>query len=261
MRKLWKATLAALSITACMGVAGCAGAQSYGYGGYDDYGYGQPPGGISYNYASGGYCDTWGCPDDYYDLPVYYGSVYFGGDWFNGPLYYRDWGGARQYWVRGGWHYDDWRGARPNWYTPGRYGPALGRDFYRSDRFRNAPAFTHRDRGGFNRGDFGRPNFNGNDGNRNTFNGNGNGNGNGNRGPRNDGNGFGNRNAAPQGQAAPQPQPQQDRGQRFGNGPRQDFQRSGPPDRVNVQRNDAPRDNGGGGNRDRGGDRGDRGNR
>lgn len=201
----WKATLAALSITAFAGAAGGANAQPYGYDngrpgyddrydsgdpyavddnrtaaneyGYDGYGYDQPPGGVPYDYDTGGYCDAYGCPDDFYDLPVYYGPVYYGGSWFDGPLYYRDWYGRRQYWVHGGWHYDAWSGPRPSWYRTGTYGPALGLNFYRSNQFRSG--FTQRgfaDRGNFGRNDFNRPSF----GNRQDFN-------------RNDNRGFQNR--------------------------------------------------------------------
>ena len=35
------------------------------------------PGAIGFDYDSGGYCDDWGCPDEYWDMPVYYGPVYF----------------------------------------------------------------------------------------------------------------------------------------------------------------------------------------
>jgi hypothetical protein len=217
MRHLWKATLAALSLTAFAGLAGCA--PGYYDAGY--YGDGYGPDGVYYDYASGGYCDAWGCPSDFYDMPVYYGSVYYGGSWFNGPHYYRDRNGRREYWVHGGWHNDDWRGARPNWYRPGRTGPALGRDFYRSERFRNE---SRRDRGGVNnRG--ARPGFQ-RDGNR------------------------GGRNAAPQSQAAPQAQPNNG-GPAFRNGrflPRSDSNAG--------NRGGGPRSSGGdhgGGNRGGGG--------
>jgi hypothetical protein len=126
----------------------------------DDSGIGVPQDGIPYDQASGGYCDQWGCPDDYYDLPVYYGSAFYDGLWFDGPLYYRNWYGSRQYWVHGGWHADNWRGARPSWYAQGRYGPALGRDFYRSGSFRSGNAQRSFNRGFDNRGA-----FNGNSGN------------------------------------------------------------------------------------------------
>ena len=57
----------------------------YADNGYD-YGYGyQPEDGVNFSYDSGGYCDAYGCPDDYWDMPVYYGPVFFGGSWYDGP--------------------------------------------------------------------------------------------------------------------------------------------------------------------------------
>src|ERR1700749_1544786 len=61
------------------------------------------PNAVTFNYDSGGYCDDWGCPDEYWDMPVYYGPVFYDGRWFNGPVYYRDYRGERLYWVRGAW--------------------------------------------------------------------------------------------------------------------------------------------------------------
>lgn len=142
MKTIWKAAIAIL------GLGMLAGCQPYN--GYYDDGY---YGGAGY----GGYCDSYGCPDDYWDRPVYYGSVYYGGAWVNGPFYYRDYGGRRQFWLRGGWRDDGWRGTRPSQYRNFRYGPALGRDFYRN-RFDNRPGFTQ-GRGGrdFDRDNDGRP--------------------------------------------------------------------------------------------------------
>jgi hypothetical protein len=129
MKTIWKVALGAVAL--CM-VGGCTP-----YDGYYDSGY----------YAAGGggwgYCDSWGCPDDYWDRPLYYGSIYSGGRWLNGPFYYRDWNGGRQYWLGGGWRNDDWRGARPPQYRDNRTGPAQGREGYRNNR----PGFDG-DRGG-----------------------------------------------------------------------------------------------------------------
>jgi hypothetical protein len=87
---------------------------------------------------SGGYCDEWGCPDEYWDMPVWYGPVYYDGRWFNGPVYYRDFGGQRLFWVRGGWRRDGWRGPRPSWWRADyRFGPALGYEFYLGHGFRH----------------------------------------------------------------------------------------------------------------------------
>src|SRR5277367_2356625 len=79
-----------------------------------------PDGGISFDYDSGGYCDQFGCPDDFWDMPVYYGPVFYAGYWYDGPLYFRDWYGHRQFWIHGGWHSDEWRGPHPGWWRQGR---------------------------------------------------------------------------------------------------------------------------------------------
>jgi hypothetical protein len=95
-----------------------------------------PGGGFSFSLDTGGYCDQWGCPDEYWDYPIFYGPVYYGGYWYRGPVYYRMIRGERYYWVRGGWHRDGWRGTRPSWAGRVHYGPALGLDYYRSNGFR-----------------------------------------------------------------------------------------------------------------------------
>jgi hypothetical protein len=124
---------------------------------------GGPGFGIAYSNRSGGYCDRWGCPGNYWGYPVYYGPVYYGGSWFQGPLYYRYYGGMHQYWLHGGWHNDEWRGERPGWARTYHYGPALGLDWYRGHGFAvrdndwgrwNAWTRTHnwdRDHGDWNR--------------------------------------------------------------------------------------------------------------
>jgi hypothetical protein len=114
-----------------------------------------PPECYSNEYASG-YCDAYGCPDDYYDLPIWYGPVFYGDAWYNGPVYYRDGFGGRQYWIHGGWHSDQWRGPRPSWWTASRYhtGSALGRSWYRSH------GSAHQ-RGNWNRGSEYRDTFRG----------------------------------------------------------------------------------------------------
>jgi hypothetical protein len=154
MRTLWKAAavLVALGAAACSsqaqtyddryygndsasGYPGGSGYYDDGYygDGYYDDGYDSPYAGAEYGQDAYGYCDEYGCPGDYWNLPVYYGSIFYDDAWINGPLYYRDWGGRRQYWVRGGWRYDAWRGARPDRYRDARYGPALGLSWYRSN--------------------------------------------------------------------------------------------------------------------------------
>ncbi|MBN9576831.1 MAG: hypothetical protein J0H26_00555, partial [Alphaproteobacteria bacterium] len=72
-----------------------------------------PNGAIGFSLATGGYCDRWGCPGDYWNYPVYYGPIYYEGTWYRGPMYYRTIRGERYYWVRGGWRRDHWRGPRP----------------------------------------------------------------------------------------------------------------------------------------------------
>jgi hypothetical protein len=80
------------------------------------------------------YCDEYGCPDVFYDMPIWYGPVFYGSVWFAGPVYYRIRHGQRQYWIHGGWHYDTWRGPHPSWWNAGHYhtGPAVGRAYYRN---------------------------------------------------------------------------------------------------------------------------------
>ena len=110
-----------------------------GQPGYDPYADG---------YASNdGYCDPYyGCPDDYYDLPVYDGAVLFDGGWYNGPFFWRDFGGHREFWIHGGWRGGQFRG--------GHFGAALGRDFFAR---RGIGTFAHG--GNFGRGNFGHQNF------------------------------------------------------------------------------------------------------
>jgi len=112
------------------------------YQGYGQQGYGPQPG-DQYDASGAGYCDpTYGCPDDYYDQPVYDGSVFFGGGWINGPFFWRDYGGHREFWIHGGWRGGQFRG--------GHFGAALGRDFFAR---RGIGTFA---RGG---GNFGRQSF------------------------------------------------------------------------------------------------------
>ncbi|HET7334745.1 MAG TPA: hypothetical protein VFI93_06465 [Rhizomicrobium sp.] len=99
----------------------------------DSFGISIGNGGIGFSLSTGGYCDRWGCPDDYWNYPIYYGPVYYGNTWYRGPVYYRVRHGVRYYWVRGGWHRNYYRGPRHHgWH----YGPALSRDYYRHHGFR-----------------------------------------------------------------------------------------------------------------------------
>ena len=81
---------------------------------------------IGFSYDSGGYCDEDGCPDGFWDYPVSYCPVYFRGDWYIGPVYYRRYDGRTQYWIHGNWRFDQWDGPRPNWACDNRFGPPLG---------------------------------------------------------------------------------------------------------------------------------------
>jgi hypothetical protein len=70
------------------------------YEGYYGPGY-YPPGPCAgYNYYYSGYCG----------YPVYSDPVFIGGVWYNGPHYYRWWGGRPYVWAHGGWH-GDYRGG------------------------------------------------------------------------------------------------------------------------------------------------------
>ena len=111
------------------------------------------------------YCDQYGCPDDFYDMPIWYGPVFYDEVWFSGPVYTRDWRGRRQYWIRGGWHYDAWHGPHPSWWNAGHYhvGPALGRNLQVNHGavtnvrvWRGTQASTYHDSGGgrYDRGGF-----------------------------------------------------------------------------------------------------------
>ncbi|HLY06173.1 MAG TPA: hypothetical protein VKR31_10525 [Rhizomicrobium sp.] len=91
---------------------------------------------IGFDVYSGGYCDRWGCPTDYWTYPIYYGPIYYDHAWYRGPVYYRTVNGERWYWVHGAWRRDEWRGARPTWARYYHYGPALGLDYYRTHGFR-----------------------------------------------------------------------------------------------------------------------------
>lgn len=78
----------------------------------------------------------WGLPPDYCDYPVYFGTVFWNGIWYRGPIYYRWYGGERLFWLNGGWHRDGWRGGRPpqiQWRDRGGIGGfERGRDWNRS---------------------------------------------------------------------------------------------------------------------------------
>ncbi|HEY0266877.1 MAG TPA: hypothetical protein VGC16_09005 [Rhizomicrobium sp.] len=146
MRNILKTAIIAFGTLGALAIP--ASAQPYDDGSYGPQGYDQQYGPDPYDQAyagdSGypdGYCDPYyGCPDDYDDLPVYDGSVYWDGGWYNGPFFYRDTGGHRQFWVHGGWHYGNARG--------GHYGPALGRGFANRGFDRGQHNFSQRGTGG-----------------------------------------------------------------------------------------------------------------
>jgi hypothetical protein len=130
MFSAWKSSIAAASIFgALLSLPSAARADSFGF----SVG---PAGGIGFSYESGGYCDRWGCPDDFWDYPVSYCPVYFDGDWYRGPMYYRNWGGRYYFWIHGGWHSDDWDVSRPDWACSDEFGPALSYEWYDSHGFR-----------------------------------------------------------------------------------------------------------------------------
>ena len=117
MRDFLKMTTAAAALAGSALFCGPANAAYVGVG----------VGPIGFDIYSGGYCDRWGCPNDYWTYPIFYGPVYYDNAWYRGPVYYRTVGGERWYWIHGAWHRDQWRGARPRWARVYRYGAGLAR--------------------------------------------------------------------------------------------------------------------------------------
>jgi hypothetical protein len=129
MRSMWKVTAAAVALTAGASFVNApASADSFGM----SFG---SRGVIGFSYQSGGYCDRWGCPGEFWNYPVYYCPVFYDGFWFRGPVYYRFWYGQPYYWVHGGWHEDEWDGSRPYWACSDRFGPPLDYDYYEENGF------------------------------------------------------------------------------------------------------------------------------
>ena len=136
------------------------GAPAYGdsNSGYGDPGYGDPaynaPYGSNYADSGSGACDyytpPWGYPPDYCNYQLWTEPVFFGGYWYEGPIYYRNAYGAPYFWINGGWHRDEWRGARPRVIDWGH-----GNNI----RWNGA---VHRDARRFDGNRAGRPNFSGN---------------------------------------------------------------------------------------------------
>ena len=122
MKRLFTQTLMAAAIGGTVLSATPADAQSFSIS------VGFP--GVGFSYNSGGYCDSWGCPNQFWNYPIYYCPVYYGGRWYSGPAYYRYSGGRYQYWIHGGWRRDTWNRPRPSGACVDRYGPPLDLDFY-----------------------------------------------------------------------------------------------------------------------------------
>src|SRR5579871_6802296 len=142
MRRVTKAVMAAIALAgAVTALSVPANAQSVGFGvtigdpyaggyygpdpyaapppppppAYDPYAYGYGPEYDPYAacYTYDYYNPPWGYPPDYCNYQVWFEPIYVGGLWYDGPVYYRTFGGFREYWLNGGWHRDEWRGARP----------------------------------------------------------------------------------------------------------------------------------------------------
>lgn len=76
------------------------------------FGFGLP------GYASFGPCDyydyydappPWGLPPDYCDYNVYFQPVFWDGEWYRGPIYYRWERGRRVFWLNGRWRGAEWQ--------------------------------------------------------------------------------------------------------------------------------------------------------
>jgi hypothetical protein len=102
---------------------------------YDDHRDRGPRDMVESSRQTGGYCDQGGCPDRFWRYRIYYGPVFFHGQWYRGPVYVKDDNGRHYFWVRGGWHRDEWQAQRPVWARNGYFGPALPRDYYQAHNF------------------------------------------------------------------------------------------------------------------------------
>jgi hypothetical protein len=94
-----------------------------------------PGDGIDFSYESGGYCDRWGCPDEFWNYPLYYCPVFYDGSWYKGPVYYRRKQDELWFWIHGGWHRDEWDGPRPHGACIDRFGPVRGYNYYEANGF------------------------------------------------------------------------------------------------------------------------------
>lgn len=130
MRNFLKTTIAAAALLGSAAVMGTpAAAQSLGItiGGHGTA--------ITFSTENGGYCDRYGCPDAFWDDPVYDCPVFWHGDWYRGPLYYRRAHGELWFWIHGDWQRDQWRGPRPAGYCVDQFRPALGFEWYEDHGF------------------------------------------------------------------------------------------------------------------------------
>ena len=101
--KRYAVTIGAFAALALAG--GCAS-------GYYDNGYYYT--GANYDPDCDYYTPPWGYPSDYCRYQVWNQPVYYGGVWFDGPIYYRTNAGVNWFWLNGNWRRDEWRGpSRP----------------------------------------------------------------------------------------------------------------------------------------------------
>jgi hypothetical protein len=86
--------------------AGCVA--SGDYHGSDYY-----SGNANYDSSCDYYTPPWGYPADYCRYRIWNQPVYYGGNWYSGPIYYRTDGGSNSFWLNGDWRRNEWRGSRP----------------------------------------------------------------------------------------------------------------------------------------------------
>src|ERR1700749_614462 len=138
MKKIAKLALGALMLAGTAATVGTTPANagvSVGIGvGVPGPYYGYGPGWCRWHpYRCAGY-DPY-----YYDDAYYNGPVFIDGVWFNGPLRWRWWGGARQFWWHGGWR------VGTGWHAGGFHGGG----------FRGPTVANHFGGGHFSGGHFG----------------------------------------------------------------------------------------------------------
>ena len=113
--------------------ASAAPAAARGYVGFS-FGFGYPAYDNPCDYYD--YYDApppWGLPPDYCEYNVFWEPVYWGGEWYRGPIYYRWDHGRRVYWLNGGWRHDRWHGRRPGRIEWRNHGG----DHWRGNRYNN----------------------------------------------------------------------------------------------------------------------------